>query len=153
MWPSVVVEADPVSDDAGRVLEAFKAVPVDTLFLQGTDDALDHSVLLRAVRGDELLAKSIASDELGVGPAGKNQPVVASKQERLRNPAECSKPRDQRLLECAAGRRCFAGSREVPAEQFAGVAVHHERQGRPLVAACPETGKVCRPSLVRPAGD
>lgn len=61
MWPSVVVEADPVSDDAGGVLEAFKAVPVDTLFLQRTDDALDHAVLLRAVRGDELLAKSIAS--------------------------------------------------------------------------------------------
>jgi hypothetical protein len=29
MWPSVVVEADPVSDDAGGVLEAFKAVTVD----------------------------------------------------------------------------------------------------------------------------
>lgn len=110
MWPSVVVEADPVSDYAGGVLEAFKAVPVDTLFLQRTDNALDHAILLWAVRGDELLAKSIASDELGVGPAGKNQPVVASKQERLRNPAECSKPGDQRLLECAAGRRCFAGS-------------------------------------------
>lgn len=46
MWPSVVVEADPVSDDAGRVLEAFKAVPVDTLFLQRTDDALDHALLV-----------------------------------------------------------------------------------------------------------
>jgi hypothetical protein len=114
MWPSVVLEADPVSDDAGRVLEAFKALAVDTLFLQGTDDALDHALLvalepvagelvvLWAVRGDELLAKSIASDELGVGPAGKNQPVVASKQERLRNPAECSEPGDQCLLECAA---------------------------------------------------
>ena len=151
MWPSVVVEADPVSDDAGGVLEAFKAVPVDTLFLQRTDDALDHAVLLRAVRGDKLLAKSIASDELGVGPAGKNQPVVASKQERLRNPAECSKPGDKRLLECAAGRRCFAGSREVPAEQFAGVAVHHERQGRPLVAPRPETGKGCCQSNANPS--
>lgn len=29
MWPSVVVESDPVSDDAGGVLEAFKAVAVD----------------------------------------------------------------------------------------------------------------------------
>ena len=47
MWPSVVVEADPVSDDAGRVLEAFKAVAVDTLFLQRTDDALDHAVRSR----------------------------------------------------------------------------------------------------------
>ena len=45
MWPSVAVEADPVSDDAGRVLEAFKAVAVDTLFLQRTDDALGHALL------------------------------------------------------------------------------------------------------------
>lgn len=62
MRPSVVVEADPVSDDAGGVLEAFKAVAVDTLFLQRTDDALYHAVLLWAVRGDELLAQAIASE-------------------------------------------------------------------------------------------
>lgn len=108
MWPSVVVEADPVSDDAGSVLEAFKAVPVDTLFLQGTDDALDHAVLLRAVRGDELLAQAVAADQRGVGPAGKNQAVVTSKQERLLDPAECSEPGDQRLFKGAAGGRCLA---------------------------------------------
>jgi hypothetical protein len=110
MWSSVVVEADPVSDHAGRVLEAFKAVAVDTLFLEVTDDALDHAVLLWAARGDELLAQAIASDELGLGPAGKNQPVVASKQKRLRNPAERSERGDQRLLECPGGRLCFARS-------------------------------------------
>jgi hypothetical protein len=35
MWPSVVVEADTISDDAGGVLEAFKAVAVDILWLNG----------------------------------------------------------------------------------------------------------------------
>ena len=62
MWPAFVVEADTVSDDAGRVPEAFKAVPVDTLFLLGTDDTFDHAVLLRAMRGDEFLAQAVAAD-------------------------------------------------------------------------------------------
>lgn len=86
MKPSVVVEADPVSDDAGCVLEAFKAVPVDTLFLQRTDDARDHAALLRAMRGHELLAHAGAPDQRGVEPVGKNQPVVASLHERLQRP-------------------------------------------------------------------
>jgi len=51
---SVFVESDPASDDAGRVLEAFKAVSMEANCLPGTDDAFDHAVLLRAMRGDEL---------------------------------------------------------------------------------------------------
>nr|WP_291054382.1 hypothetical protein [Hyphomonas sp.] len=108
MWLSVVVEADPVSDDARGVLEVFETVPVDMLVLQGTDDAPDHAVLLWAVRGDELLAKSIDSDELGEGPAGKNQPVVTPEEERLADSAEGPEPGDKRLLTCAAGGRCLA---------------------------------------------
>lgn len=52
----MVVELDPVADHSHRVLLGFEAVPVDALLLQGADHALDHAILLRAVRGDELLA-------------------------------------------------------------------------------------------------
>ena len=45
-----VVEADPVSNEAGRVLDAFEAVTA--LLLERADRALDHADLLRAVRGD-----------------------------------------------------------------------------------------------------
>jgi hypothetical protein len=47
MREAVVVEADPVTDDARRVLDAFEAVPVNALFLECADHALDHAVLLR----------------------------------------------------------------------------------------------------------
>lgn len=67
----VVVEADPVFNDAGRVLDAFEAVAVNALLLERTDQALDHAVLLRAVRGDELLAKAVAAHEGGEVPASE----------------------------------------------------------------------------------
>ena len=51
-------------------------MPVDALLLQGADDAFDHSVLLGAMRGDELLFKAIASNETGVISARKNQAIV-----------------------------------------------------------------------------
>nr|WP_245965225.1 hypothetical protein [Sinirhodobacter hankyongi] len=65
MRAAVIVEADPVGDDAGRVLDAFEAVPVNALLLERSDDALDHAVLLRAMRGDELLFQAIAADQGG----------------------------------------------------------------------------------------
>lgn len=43
----------------------------------------DHAVLLRAMRGDELLAQIVASDQRRVVAAGKEQSVVGSQQERL----------------------------------------------------------------------
>lgn len=55
MWPLVVVKANPVTNDPTGVLQALKAVAVRALFLERPDHPLDHPVLLRAVRRDELL--------------------------------------------------------------------------------------------------
>lgn len=76
MWASVLVKADPVADGACCALRAVEAPAMDALFLQRSDSALDHAVLLGAMRRDELLAQSIAADQGCVFPAGKNQPVV-----------------------------------------------------------------------------
>lgn len=61
MRAAVVVEANPVTDDACGVLDAFEAMPVSALLFQRPDHALDHAILLRAVRGDELLLQAIAA--------------------------------------------------------------------------------------------
>lgn len=45
------------------MLNAVEPLAVDALLLDGADDALDHSVLLRAMRGDELLLQAIAADK------------------------------------------------------------------------------------------
>jgi hypothetical protein len=63
MWPPIVVESDPVTDDPHRMRLAFEAMPVDTLFLERPDDALDQSVLLRAMWCDELLLQPIAPNQ------------------------------------------------------------------------------------------
>lgn len=56
MGPPGVVEADPLSDDARSVLLGLEAMTVYALLLPGPDDALDHAVLLRALRRDERLS-------------------------------------------------------------------------------------------------
>ena len=61
MGPTGVVEADPLSDDARGVLLGLEAMTVYALLLQGPDDALDQSVLLRAMRRDELLPEAITA--------------------------------------------------------------------------------------------
>ena len=45
----MIVEADPVADRARRLLDVVKALAVDALLPQGSDDSLDHPVLLRTV--------------------------------------------------------------------------------------------------------
>ena len=90
-----VVELDPVSDGAGGVLDAFKAMAVNALLLQRPDDALDHTVLLRAMWGDELLPEAVASDQGRVMSAGEDQAIVRPEQERAVDAAEGSKAADQ----------------------------------------------------------
>jgi len=63
MRPLVVVKLDPVANDTTGVLQSFKAVTVDTLFLQRTDHPLHQAVLLRGVRGDEFLLQTVAFDQ------------------------------------------------------------------------------------------
>lgn len=57
----VVVERNPVFNDPARVLQGLEAIPVDALLLQRPDHALEHAVLLRVVRSDELFLQTVVS--------------------------------------------------------------------------------------------
>ena len=83
MGPTVVVEADPLCDYARGVLLGFKAMTIHTLLFQRSDDPFDHAVLLRTVRRDELLPKTITAHETRVGSRGEDQAVT----DRSRNGA------------------------------------------------------------------
>ncbi|AJX32874.1 Uncharacterised protein [Burkholderia oklahomensis] len=54
----MVVKLDPVGNGAAGMLQRLEAVSVYALLFERADDALDHSVLLRAVRRDELLPRA-----------------------------------------------------------------------------------------------
>lgn len=72
----MVVKADPVCDHAAGVLQGIKPVAVNALLFECSDHALDHAVLLRAVRGDELLLQPVAFDQCRVAAAGEHQAVI-----------------------------------------------------------------------------
>lgn len=63
MWALVVVKTDPIPDHATGVLQSFESVAVHALVFERADHALDHAVLLGAVRGDELLLQAVALDQ------------------------------------------------------------------------------------------
>lgn len=142
MRPAGVVECDPVANGAARMGEALEALPMHALLLQRPDKALHHAVLLRTVRGDELLTQAVAADHLRVIPAGEDEPVVAAKQELRVDAAERAEPGDERLLERGDRGRRFPTLGQVPAEQLARVAVHDERERRPAVLAGPDAAEV-----------
>jgi len=146
--PTVVVEADPFSDDARGVFLSIEAVTMHTLLFQSPDNALDHAVLLWAVRGDELLSKPITAHETRVGPRGEDEAVIRPQQERRSNAAECPEPRDQRLLERRHRRRCSTDSRELPAKQLSRVTVDDEGQGSPAITTRPDAAEIRRPALI-----
>ena len=49
------------------------------LIFQGSDEPLDHAVLLGAIRRDELLAQAVASDQGRVASVGEDQAVIYAK--------------------------------------------------------------------------
>ena len=110
MRAPVVVEADPVADCACRMLDAVETLSVNALLLDRPDDALDHSVLLRAVRRDELLFQPIASDKAGVAVRGEDQAIVGAQKELLGNLAQGAEPADQGVLQGTRGRGGLSGS-------------------------------------------
>lgn len=65
----MVVEPDPVAQQAHGVLLSLEVMAVDALLLQRPDQSLDHAVLLPAVWRHELLLQSVAAHQPGVGPA------------------------------------------------------------------------------------
>ena len=105
MRAAVVVVTDPVTDDAVCVLDAFEAVPVNALLLERPDNALDHAVLLRTMRGDGLLFQAIAADQGREVAVCEDQAIVGPQQEFPIDPAKRSEPADQSVLDHGAGGR------------------------------------------------
>ena len=99
MRAPVVIKANPVPDHATCVLQGLKPVTMNALILYGSDDSLDHAVLLGAVRRDELLAQAVAFDQGRVASAGEDEAVVRSQRERRLDAAEMAVSSNQRLLQ------------------------------------------------------
>ena len=89
---------DTVGNDAHGVALVFEAVPMYALFLHRSDQALHHPVLLRAVRGDELLLQRVAANRARLDATDEHQSVVRSQQEGPRHLEQNAIAGDQALL-------------------------------------------------------
>ena len=92
MRVAVVVEGNPVTDDAHGMPDGLEAVTMRALLLQGPDEALDHPVLLRAVRRDELLLEPVAADNFREVVAGEDEAIVRTQKELFRDCPEFCAP-------------------------------------------------------------
>lgn len=143
------MEPDPVSDDLHGVLLGLKAVTVHALLLQSSDDALDQAILLRTMPRNELLFQPIAPNQAGVMPTGEGPTVGGAQQELTHDSFQGAKLRGQRLLQRRGQSRGHAAPEALPAAQFPAVAVGHQRQTPPTVAAAPDPIQVRGPGPAR----
>lgn len=134
MRAPVVVEADPVADGAGRMLNAVETLAMDALFFDRSDHAFYHTVLLGAVGRDELLLQAVAADQGGLAVRGEDQSIVGTQQKLLGDLAQGAEPVDQGMLQGTRGCGGFAGPRQMPAQKFACVAIDHQSQRCPAIA-------------------
>jgi hypothetical protein len=106
-------------------------------------------VLLRAMGRYELLLQPIAAHQGGVSPTGEDEAIVGPQQELARDLAQCAKPADQVMLQCAGSGRCLAGSRQMPAKEFASMPVNSRDLAGPAFTARPDPTQVARTAFVR----
>ncbi len=76
MRAPAVIKADPITDDAAGMLSRLEPMAVYTLLHQCADDPFNHSILLWAVRRDELLLQHLNVYQSRVAAADKNQAIV-----------------------------------------------------------------------------
>lgn len=95
----MVVDLNPVGDRTASLLHGLEALAMCALLFAGANHTLSHAVMLRAVRRDELLAQTAATYQGRVSAAGKDGPIVTSRQEWLRYPPKRAEAGDQRMLQ------------------------------------------------------
>ena len=148
MRAPVVVEVDPVPDEATGMLQRVEAVPMHALLLERADHALGQAVLFGAVRRDELLAQPVAPDQRRKAAAGEDLPIVRTKQERHGHAAQRAETCNQGLLQRRLRLLGLPAARQVPTQQFAAMTVDHQGHRRPTIAPRPDPAHVSGPALV-----
>lgn len=69
----MVVKANPVTYDLAGMPQALESMSIHALLLERSNHSFDHAILLRAVRGNELLAQALAPRQGRVMTTGEHQ--------------------------------------------------------------------------------
>lgn len=82
-WQGPDAGVDPVADGSGRMSKSLAALAMDALLLQGSDQALHHTVLLGKMGCDKLLTQSVAFETCCALLRCEDESVVAAKKELI----------------------------------------------------------------------
>ena len=99
MWPLFVVVPDPAAYHCSSLAQRFEPMLPDALFLQGTEEALYQSVLLRCVGRREFLGEPVGLHRRRIVPTAEDEAVVGAQGQRLMNAAQRAKPMYQGLFQ------------------------------------------------------
>ncbi len=113
MGPPGVVGADPFSDDTRGVLLNFVAVAMHALLLQRSDQTLNHTVLMRAVRRDEHPPKTITAHHPSKSARSEDRTVIRPQYERPIDASASTETRYQRLHQHHRCRSSSVASRHL----------------------------------------
>ena len=72
----IIVEVDHVFDASYRVQLGFEPIPMHALFVDRSDDPLEHCVLLKGTRGDEFLLRVVAANQMRIMATRNIQPII-----------------------------------------------------------------------------
>ena len=128
----MVVELNPSGDLLSGVGRISKVVQPDTFFLERAKPSLDHAVLLRSVRRDELLVQTVLDASACEPFRGKDLAIVTAQ-----NRALFSFGVDQaKLLQTPHFQRRFgllgsASLADMKPDNLAGAAVDHRQDPHP----------------------
>ena len=123
MGPTVVVVFDPCPEGDPCVLDGLEVSSPGKLLFEGLDEALTESVLLRRVRRDVFLGKTVVADDRPIAARAKDESVVVPDQHTLRCVAQRAETGEQGVFQCPFGRLGFAGEFQGMAEGLTGAAV------------------------------
>lgn len=147
----MVVVFHPPGDAVIRLVEGLESLLPNALLLEAPEEAFDHPVLLRCVRGYVLLEETILRGRL-VEPFGsENQAVVGPDHQAVCSLADTFT--DQGILKRAGGDTGFTRPGEPPADEIPVAAVDDAYQVAPTVAFRVYVGHVDCPTAVRLLGN
>jgi hypothetical protein len=144
----LVVEADPCCDGALGFFEVVKVMEPGTLLFQAAEEALDQAVLLRGVRGDELLCQAVIAAGATEPAALKDEAVIAPEYRGGALGAEGPEAEDAGILQGALGLPGSPPEGQLVADDGAVVAVNDGGQMGPAVLSHGDVGEVHGPALV-----
>ena len=149
MRPLDVVVPDPRADHLSGMAQALEVVQPDSLLLEAPDEPPYQPVLLRRVRGDELLLQPIGPHRGRVVLGAENKRIVRTQGKRMTNPPKHPEPMDQRLLQRRLGRLGIPRPGQSPARHLPRAAVEDDSERAPPVPPAPDIGQIRRPAPVR----